>query len=563
MNVQITCEKCATSYAVDDALIPAAGAPVQCTKCGNLFTAYPPAPKNSPGKTVMMFAEQVQGAPQRISNPGMAVAPPPSVAAPAARPVLAPAPHPSFPSGTVPYAEGSAPPAAAPAPPSPAPWPSAFTAPAAPAPRAAAPAQPAPAAPAPAAPAAPPPEPRPVAAAAPPEGVPDLAPPTRPGKVTQLFFSQGESVDRANAEALRAASGEANRKPGQTQMFMATQDFEAKLVQRSRMPLYLGLGAAALVLLGLALASILPSMLGPAGSDRKSVAEHDKAVALLERDDAQSLAAADQSLAKILERRPKYLDAKADRALVLVFRAHDLDLRARRIYDAYDALQRQVTELSKRKEPADWTQKVNEDIAQMKKMHQDYDPLRQEQTTDSNLAYKLADAAHKADPHDAAALRALAFYFADNGDADRTKAMVDAYTKALGKKDGWAMLALAELDVSGDKSSEEKRQAAKGDLTEALARDPKLTRARFLRVELDFKARDLAAAKDDAAALTAQDPAHDGGARLVAWLQESLAREAAAKQERETRAAAAAAPARRPARPVASAKPRKRSRRRW
>jgi predicted Zn finger-like uncharacterized protein len=37
--VHISCEKCATTYLLDDALIPPQGAPVQCTRCGHVFTA--------------------------------------------------------------------------------------------------------------------------------------------------------------------------------------------------------------------------------------------------------------------------------------------------------------------------------------------------------------------------------------------------------------------------------------------------------------------------------------------------------------------------------------------
>ncbi|HET9599442.1 MAG TPA: zinc-ribbon domain-containing protein [Anaeromyxobacteraceae bacterium] len=40
----IRCEKCSTLYELEDRLIPAGGAPVQCSKCQFVFRAYPPAP---------------------------------------------------------------------------------------------------------------------------------------------------------------------------------------------------------------------------------------------------------------------------------------------------------------------------------------------------------------------------------------------------------------------------------------------------------------------------------------------------------------------------------------
>jgi predicted Zn finger-like uncharacterized protein len=45
--VLISCEKCSTTYTLDEALIPASGAPVQCTRCSHVFTAYPPRQDNA------------------------------------------------------------------------------------------------------------------------------------------------------------------------------------------------------------------------------------------------------------------------------------------------------------------------------------------------------------------------------------------------------------------------------------------------------------------------------------------------------------------------------------
>lgn len=38
----ISCEKCSTTYVLDETLIPAGGAAVQCTRCSHVFTAFPP-----------------------------------------------------------------------------------------------------------------------------------------------------------------------------------------------------------------------------------------------------------------------------------------------------------------------------------------------------------------------------------------------------------------------------------------------------------------------------------------------------------------------------------------
>lgn len=104
----ISCEKCSTTYVLDDGLIPPGGAPVQCTKCGNVFTAKPvgiepelpdatPAPKADSRNQTMMFGVPKAGAaaetaaPSRVPATSTMVfgAPAASQAsAPAAKPVL-------------------------------------------------------------------------------------------------------------------------------------------------------------------------------------------------------------------------------------------------------------------------------------------------------------------------------------------------------------------------------------------------------------------------------------------------------------------------------------------
>lgn len=44
----ISCEKCSTTYVLDETLIPAAGAAVQCTRCSHVFTAFPPGVSAAP-----------------------------------------------------------------------------------------------------------------------------------------------------------------------------------------------------------------------------------------------------------------------------------------------------------------------------------------------------------------------------------------------------------------------------------------------------------------------------------------------------------------------------------
>ncbi len=46
--MHISCEKCSTTYMLDERVLPPAGAPVQCTRCGHVFTARPPSAAAKP-----------------------------------------------------------------------------------------------------------------------------------------------------------------------------------------------------------------------------------------------------------------------------------------------------------------------------------------------------------------------------------------------------------------------------------------------------------------------------------------------------------------------------------
>jgi predicted Zn finger-like uncharacterized protein len=57
--VQIACEKCGTHYVLDDGLVPPGGAPVQCSRCGHVFTANAAVP----AKAATQFLEKPASAP--------------------------------------------------------------------------------------------------------------------------------------------------------------------------------------------------------------------------------------------------------------------------------------------------------------------------------------------------------------------------------------------------------------------------------------------------------------------------------------------------------------------
>jgi len=562
--VQITCDKCQTSYQVDDQLIPPEGAPVQCTKCQNLFTAFPPAaPVRAPARTVMMFAaEPVVAAGVPPSNPGV---PPRTMTGPVPAAAPAPAPNPvapqapRAPSGQMPAAQppfGSAPTQAFGIPVTP---PSGRTHPAMP--QSPAPAVPAgrvpssvsqPVAPGrvpssvsqPVAPAARPPAAGVTASSSNLSSIPDatLDQPldlSRPGRMTQMFYSQGEATEQDHLQAARDVAGEAQRKPGQTAVFLQAADLEKQLQGRNRIAvtiiLVLVIGGA----LAIAGALFGPAILGPAGADRQAQKDRDDALVLLRKDDVPDLTAADKTLGDILARKPLYVAAKADRALAQQFLADDRLWQAERLKASHDALGKLMRQLNARNDPNDAPQRAK-DVDAMNSIDKQYEAIGKQAKAFEDQARTLIDEAEKADPKNPIVLRARAFITADHDQAEGAQKLAKQYLHEIGQgKDGWAELALAESDVSG-KPSEEKRQEGLAHARAALALDPSLVRALYLELRLDTLNKKEAEAKADVSALTAANPAHTGGAALLAGLEEELNREKLDKQAREARVAAEA-----------------------
>ncbi|MCA2977709.1 MAG: zinc-ribbon domain-containing protein, partial [Myxococcaceae bacterium] len=55
--MHISCEKCATTYVLDEALIPSSGTAVQCTRCSHVFTAFPPSVTEAPAPVALIEDE--------------------------------------------------------------------------------------------------------------------------------------------------------------------------------------------------------------------------------------------------------------------------------------------------------------------------------------------------------------------------------------------------------------------------------------------------------------------------------------------------------------------------
>jgi len=360
--------------------------------------------------------------------------------------------------------------------------------------------------------------------------------------MTQMFYNQGEEAEQAHAQAARAAAGEGSRKPGQTGMFLQASDLERQLKGRNRTALVIILVLVFGTALAVAGGIYGPAILGPPGADRQAQSDRDDALVLVAKDDATDLQAADKALGDILDRKPLYVAAKADRAMVQQFLADDRLWQAERLKASYDALGKQVRQLTNRNDPSDAPQRTK-DVEAMNGINKQYEAVGKQARAFEDQAKTWMDEANKADPKNPIVFRARAFITADHDQADGAQKLAKQYLHEIGKaRDGWSELALAESDVSG-KPSEDKRQEGLLHARGAQELAPGLIRALYLKVRLDTMNKKEAEAKADVAALTAANPAHVGGASLLAGLEEELTREKIDKEARDVRVAAEAAKA--------------------
>ncbi len=328
-------------------------------------------------------------------------------------------------------------------------------------------------------------------------------------------------------------------------MFMQASDLEkCQLKGRNRIALTIIL----VLVFGTALA-VAGGIYGPAILDapREPTArrsrDRDDALVLVAKDDVTDLQAADKALGDILARKPLYAAAKADRAMVEQFLADDRLWQTERLKASYDALGKQVRQLANRNDPSDAPQRAK-DVEAMNGINKQYEAVGKQARAFEDQGQDLDRRGEQGRSQESDRVAgAGAFITADHDQAEGAQKLAKQYLHELDKgRDGWSELALAESEASG-KPSEDKRQEGLLHARGAQELDPGLIRALYLKVRLDTMNKKEAEAKADVGALTAANPAHLGGASLLAGLEEQLTREKIDKEVRDARVAAEAAKA--------------------
>jgi len=249
--------------------------------------------------------------------------------------------------------------------------------------------------------------------------------------------------------------------------------------------------------------------------DPAAVAKRDEGLALLVRDDSASLENAAALFAEASRIDPKLLDARADRALARILLAAGLRDDAAALEARFQSLEAERLRLEAER-PAAWEQRAAEVVERMKPVKAELLPMHEKARALQEEAYAELRGLAREHGADAAVERALAVYYALDGNAEQSGKLV-RNARAARQADAWIDLAEGAVDTLGA-NSRNRREQALARLGPLCAAHPELLRARMLlaAAEVDLGRREAAVTTLDS--VLAANPGHDRAQRRKAEL---------------------------------------------
>jgi len=247
--------------------------------------------------------------------------------------------------------------------------------------------------------------------------------------------------------------------------------------------------------------------------DPAALAKRDDGLALLARDDSASLEQAAASLSEAARIDPKLVGARADRALARLLLAAGLRDDAAALEARFKALDGERLRLEAER-PMGWERRAAEAVEGMKPVKAELEPLHERARALREEAYAELRGLAREHAGDAAVERALAVYYAFDGNAEQSGKLV-RNARAARQDDAWIDLAEAAVDALGA-NARNKREQAVARLGPLAAAHPELLRARMLlaAAEVDLGRGDAAVAALDS--VLAANPGHDRAQRMKA-----------------------------------------------
>jgi hypothetical protein len=249
--------------------------------------------------------------------------------------------------------------------------------------------------------------------------------------------------------------------------------------------------------------------------DPAALQKRQEGLSILARDDGRSLERAAGVLAEGSRIDPKLYAAEADRALALMLMGAAMREDAAGLEARFKALDAERFRLEAEKAEG-WAKRQGEIIERMRPLKAELEPLQEQARSLGEQAYGILKPLAREHGDDPAVERALAVYYALDGNAEQSARFV-RNARLARQSDPWIDLAEGAADVTAANSpvARERAVARLGPL--ALAH-PDLLRARMLlaRAEMDLGHKEAAAVALDG--VIAANPDHERARRLKAEL---------------------------------------------
>ncbi len=253
----------------------------------------------------------------------------------------------------------------------------------------------------------------------------------------------------------------------------------------------------------------------------EAVMGYEKAIGLLRRDDGASRRKARGELEAVLRSYPDYLEARAALVVTLALQWDDVQAANQQAQSTSSLLTRQIAQVQERKSTGDWQNRANALADQLRVLHEQAVPLRDQaigllKQTDSAWNALLARAKELQQLENLAVLRAEMVYLGIRG-AERAAFLASRYPSA-GGADGWDAIALGELAANGKLDSATTTRA-RSSLARLRTTDPAFLRAYVLGARIE-KAEDRSeAATTLLDAVVALNLSHEVARKMLVSLQ--------------------------------------------
>jgi tetratricopeptide (TPR) repeat protein len=259
---------------------------------------------------------------------------------------------------------------------------------------------------------------------------------------------------------------------------------------------------------------------------QKTPAEASNALAAallkLRKDDTPALAQAVVLFGQLAEAYPSFLEAKADRLLVLALQFDDVRVEEARLRTEAEEKARLKAKIETSKSLADWQSRANALSEEIDGVHRRVSfQAKQESDLKKQMTRLLEQIEAVKREENLSVLRARAVMLGVTGDT-QVIPLAERYHN-FGGTDGWATIALAEYAVNTRVPPDTLTQV-RSEVEKLRQADPIFMRAHVLAARLDMVQRKFDQAAETLEAVVAMNPSHELAVSLRGQAQRHVAR---------------------------------------